>query len=289
VTRVHGCPVGAVPDTLFTYSDQPFAVTVSAVNAAGVTTRNYHGTDYAKDSTLSNAGAAGNFSVVGSNFLGANFSAGTRTQSVTYTFQTTVPAKESNPVLLALRMAENSAAYPAGDGVSSAGYTEEQTQIRSGRVRIYNANGSELLDLAVPMRVEYFNDDWIANTADVCTAVTLSAMTNYKRNLNPGETCVQDNADIVGGVSALGCTISGPPAERYLATPSGGYFNLWLRAPGANNYGSVDLTANLLSNGVPWLRHDWNNDGTPTEDPVGTATFGTYRGNPRHIHLRELY
>ncbi len=295
VTRTHGCPLGADPE-LFTYSGQSFPVTATAVTASNVTTVNYHGTDYAKLATLSSGGDTANF--VGNTFLAANFSGGVRTQNATYTFPNnwpTTPTKETNPVTLALRVAENSATYPDGDDVRSTGYTEQRTQIRSGRVRVFNAYGSELLDLPVPMRVEYFNNGWTANTEDTCTITALKAPDACRRNLDAcqptpadRETCVLDTGN--PGSSAQGCIAAGPEVgKRFLSTPTGGSFNLWLRAPGAGNSGSVDLSANLSAAGYSWLLYDWDNNGTPVEDPVGTATFGTWRGNPRHIHLRELY
>ncbi|MBI3778343.1 MAG: hypothetical protein HY274_05445 [Gammaproteobacteria bacterium] len=289
VARIHGCPVGADP-LLFTYSGQPFTVTATARAAnSGAVTLNYDGTlGFAKATTISDAGNAANFT---NNVLAAaNFSAGTRTQStVTYTF----PAKETAPATLTLRAVDT-------DSVSSAGHTEEQTQIRSGRVHIYNAYGSELVDLLVSTRVEYYEDTtvtapatippitgWIANGGDSCSSVGLSALSNFQGNLASGETCVQDTGS--PGVSGQGCAAAGPLApvnERYLALPSAGDYNLYLKAPGATNDGSVDVTANLATK--TWLRYDWNGTGSDV-DPTGQATFGLYRGSPKHIYLRQRY
>ena len=75
------------------------------------------------------------------------------------------------------------------DNVSSAGHTEEPAEIRSGRVRIQNAYGSELAALAVPMRAEYYVDTtitapatnpsvigWITNSADTCTTIPATGL-----------------------------------------------------------------------------------------------------------------
>jgi hypothetical protein len=96
------------------------------------------------------------------------------------------------------------------------------------------------------------------------------------------------------GVSNQGCAGAGPLApvnERYLALPkiAGspppplGSYNLYLQKPGSGNNGSVDVSADLGT--LPWLRFDWT--GAGNADPVGRASFGLYRGSPRHIYLRE--
>lgn len=274
VTRIHGCTGGAT----FTYSGQTFTVTATARAAnSGATTTNFDGTlGFSKATTISNAGDASNFT---NNVLAAaNFTIGAQTKTdVTYTF----PAKETTPATLNLRAIDT-------DSVSSAGHTEEAAEIRSGRVHIYNAYGSELLDLLMTMRVEYYTaaDGWVKNTSDTCSSAGLSAFANYQGNLISGETCVQDTGN--PGISGQGCTVAGPVSEQYRSLPSAtdGTYNLYLMAPGAGNEGSVDVSANLGTK--TWLRYDW--DGNSTEDdPTGKATFGIYKGSPKHIYLRQRY
>jgi hypothetical protein len=38
-----------------------------------------------------------------------------------------------------------------------------------------------------------------------------------------------------------------------------------------------------------WLRYDWDNTTPGDENPSARASFGIYKGNPRHIYMRELY
>lgn len=286
VTRIHAC-LGATP---FTYSGQPFSqVTVTAREGGGATTENYNGTTgLAKLVTLSDGngfagGAFGNGSFPAANFSATN---GDQTKTdVSFLFS----AKETPPVILALRAIDE-------DNVSSAGHTEEAAEVRSGRVRIQNAYGSELAALAVPMRAEYYVDTtitapatnpsiigWITNSADTCSSTTLNALSNFQGNLNAGETCVLDTGN--PGVSGQGCAAAGPLANRYASPPASGSYNLNLQAPGAGNDGSVDISANLSTR--PWLRFDWN--GTGEVDPSGRASFGLYRGSPRHIYLRQRF
>jgi MSHA biogenesis protein MshQ len=284
VTRIHAC-LGAAP---FTYSGQPLSrVTVSAMAGGGTRTKNYNG-NLAKNVTLSdgNGSTAGTFG--DGNFDAVNFDSNgeqMKNNLVSYTFS----LRETPPVTLALRATDT-------DLVSSAGHTEETAEIRSGRLRIQNAYGSELAALQVPMRAEYYVDTtitapatipsvigWITNTTDTCTSAPLSALANFQGNLNSGETCVLDTGS--PGVSGQGCAAAALLADRYASPPSAGSYNLNLQAPGAGNDGSVDISTNLSTK--PWLRFDWN--GTGDTDPAGRATFGLYRGSPRHIYLRQRF
>jgi MSHA biogenesis protein MshQ len=284
VTRVHGCPAGADP-LLFTYSGQLFTVTATARAAnSGAVTANYDGTlGFAKDTTISDAGVTTNFTpnnnTTSNNVLGAgSFVNGARTQStVTYTF----PAKETALATLTLRAIDT-------DNVSSAGHTEEQTQIRSGRVRLYNAYGSELVTLSMPMRAEYYEDTtvsapatnppvtgWVTNSADTCTSLSLP-------NLDL-QNAVHDPAQ---GVATINIK-TGPniPSTVTVVSPTVGTGELSFSAPGAGGDGYADARMDLSARS--WLHFDWN--GTGNTDPTGRATFGLYRGSPKHIYLRQRY
>jgi len=272
VSRVHGCDAGN-----FTYSGQPFAVTATAYNSAGGITSNYSGAlGFAFDTTLSDAGDTSNFS---NNLIpAASFSGGIGTRGdVTYTFHSPLTA----PATLNLRATDS-------DGVSSLGHLEPATDIHSGRVRMANAFGSELLDLAVPMHVEHYDGTaFVDFPADVCSLATVS-LTPVDGSLavgtgaNPGETCIRDDAGKSGSNNCSATT--GPTTEQFTAPPANADFNLWLKAPGQNFTGNVDVKATVDS----WLRFDWNGDGTP-DNPAARATFGIYRGDDRIIYWRERF
>lgn len=272
---VHGCTGGGA----FTYSGQPFGqVTVTAKSTSNTVTNNYNG-GFAKNVTLSDANGSTVGTFANGTFNAGGFANGTQFQSnVTYSFTD----KETVPLILKLRATE----AIGGDGVTSAsGGIEDDAPIRSGRVRIINAYGSELGDLPVPMRVEYYNTDgWVANAADTCSTVATLTAGNFQGNLQSGETCVLETVAAGCGTSSLGC--AGPASKCYKALPLGGGYNLHWKAPGATNDGSVDVGADL--NTLPWLRYDWDNNGS-LDNPTGLATFGTYSGSPRHIYIRERY
>ncbi len=150
------------------------------------------------------------------------------------------------------------------------------TQLRFGRLVIQNAYGSELLALPAPMFSEYFQGTgtgFIVNGDDNCTSFAAAdiTLTNYQRNLDAGETAASISGSFVAGRSNL-----------QLTKPAGG--------DGVYD-GSVDVTVDLSTTGTnhPHLQFDWDGDGNHDNDPLGRATFGIYKGNTRHIYLRELY
>ncbi len=158
--------------------------------------------------------------------------------------------------------------------------------MRYGRARFENAYGSELIDLALPLRNEYYVDaptGFVAHTDDACTSGVSVSLGSFTENLSATETCVQDTG--APGVSGAGCAAAGPPALRYRLPPLGGDFNLHLRAPGPNNNGSTTATADVPA----WLEYDWDVLNPGLEDPRGTAVFGIYAGQDRLIYTREVY
>jgi len=152
--------------------------------------------------------------------------------------------------------------------------------IRSGRLSLSNAYGSELLTLPVVLEAQY----WVAggyytrNTDDSCTVVPMDSimMDSYTGQLNACETQI---------------TPTGSQTLSAGRLPGSG---LVLTRPGAGNAGSVMLTLNTGNTAtgntctsvvqsaakagkLPWLG----------PDPSARATFGIYKS--RLIYSRENY
>lgn len=262
----------------FTYSAQPFTVVATARNQANAITTNYTGASWAKATTLSNAGMETN--MTGNLLQATDFTAGVGTaNNVQYTF----PAPTTPPIGLALRAVD-------ADAVSSNGFAEGAANIRSGRARLFNAYGSELLDLPMTFRTEFWEsaaNGWRTNVLDSCTVAALTFAQVTTPNI-VGNTCAIEAANNSGA----GCAAAPAVANRaYLeggllgidsngVAGFAGNFNLWLRAPGAGNPGSINVTAAVPA----WLRFNWTG---VLGNPVGRATFGVYR-SPL-IYRRENY
>lgn len=248
-----GCEAGT-----FTYSGQPFLLTVTARNLAGGRTANYTG-DFAKQVSLTARDAADSTGNPGSGTLSPGTVAssafsvedpGVASVSPSYTFadrrtaQTVVRLRASESEVTSLR--------------SPAELTAEgTTSIFSGRARIANAFGSELLDLPVTFRTEFWNGSgWVLNALDTCTGNETLTLDPLKPNAvsialtsTPSAlpTCIYDS---IPSLSGAGCATSASAVRRYKegATPSIGFvgdFNLWLKAPGAGNFGTVVLTPTI--------------------------------------------
>jgi uncharacterized repeat protein (TIGR01451 family) len=273
-TVEQGCARGE-----FTYSGQPFSMTVTARNALTASTQNYAGA-FARNVTLSARDAADTQDNPGPGTLNitampsANFQLGVGSLSQKYTFT----SKQTPPTEIRLRASDGEASSLVIPVMFS---TEGQTVVRSGRTSLMNGYGSEQLDLPFAFRVEYFNGTgWQKNTQDSCTGDTALSDDNkvsltLTRTSGLLNACVRDGGN--PGLSGVGCTVSAPETKRFLkgTTPPQGFtgdFNLWLEAPGAGQVGSMKINAAM----PPWLG-----------DVSATATFGRYKSPV--IYRRENY
>jgi MSHA biogenesis protein MshQ len=261
-----GCTSGS-----FTYSGQPFTTQVTARNLAGNTTQNYDGTintspNFAKVTTLSNAGSATNFS--NNTLLTTNFSAGVGVNStVTYTF----PVVKTAPLTMNMRAQDT-------DGVVS-GLVEGPVSIRSGRLQMQNAHGSELLALQVPLVAQYWTGNYFAtNNADSCTAIPMGSivMSNYLKSLVACRTQISPSGTVTMVSGKL------PGTGLVLSAPAAGYpgsvnlsLNIGTTATGSTCVSSSQSSA--VAANRPWFG----------ANPTARATFGIYKSPV--IFRRENY
>lgn len=187
----------------------------------------------------------------------------------------------------------NVAADMDGDGNGSADRRRlgvvPETQVRFGRLRLSNANGSELLPVRIPVEAQFWNGTaFVTNRLDSCTSIpnTTIGMNGYLKNLSACETAI--------------------PASVSLTSGEG---RITLPAPGSGNNGSVDLTAflgpatsginmcpavgassaqvNTTGGALTYLQGNWR--GAPfVDNPTARATFGVFRSRPT-IYFREIY
>ena len=263
-----GCSAGG-----FTYSAQPFTMQITARNLSGGKTFNYDGSinttpNFAKSTALSDANAVAGGSLAPSSIFSTSYTEGVATASPTFTFASAKTA----PATIKLRATDT-------DSVTSS-TTEGIADIRSGRLRLQNVYGSELLTLPVPLEAQYWNGtSYIRNQLDSCTVVPASsiAMGNYKINLSGSPTCETQ----LGYSTGTGTFING--VSKFLR----------LTKPGVGNNGSVDLTLNLIT-----VIGNSCNAASPSAatsadiswfgiNPVSRATFGIYK--TPIIYFRENF
>jgi MSHA biogenesis protein MshQ len=281
---------------LFSYAAQPFTVQVTAWNGLATpgTTVNYDGSantvpNFAQAVTLSDAPALGVGSFGSTGAVAASaFLRGVATLTTpAYTYTAKLTAEKT----LVVRATD-------ADAVSSLGYeTAASTPLRSGRLRLSNAFGSEKAALVMNVQAQYWSGNtWVPNGDDSCTAVPAAAVvrSGYLDNKGAATAAWSTTASafrIIGG-----------------ASPASGANALTLSAPSPAATGSVDIALNLgtsaadqsclpavrpASTGaaLPWLRSQQGScASTWDRDPAARASFGIYAPETRKtLHVREIF
>jgi MSHA biogenesis protein MshQ len=265
VTGGMPCPNGLTCPLLFNgfvYSGQTFTTNVIARNLAGVTTLNYDSTIGlskivtlgawdAKGSIITqNPPAATNGTLSSNTVLAAAFKNGTT--STLYTLPNAYPSVTAppGPTDIYMRAVDT-------DGVTSlqtipANSIEGGIKIVSGRIKVSNAYGSELLPLTMTATAQYYGTNgWITSATDNLSSLVLPA--TYA---------------VGSGTS----TVTLNPASGKL---SSGVLSISLGKPGSAGIATVTPTVPVY---LPVIS--------------GTATFGVYSGSNRiirFIYQRESY
>ncbi|RZL09488.1 MAG: hypothetical protein EOP40_09730 [Rubrivivax sp.] len=274
----------------FTYSGQPFSVTVTARNAANATTRNYDGgsataPNQAKAVTLAAQSNAGVGSFNGTGMIGAgSFASGVAlvsTPAFTYTHKLT----ES----LSVTVGANNA-----DGVSSTGHAQGILGLRSGRLKVSNVFGPGAVSLLrLPVQAQYWTGRaWALNDLDHCSSVPASAM------------ALSSYRDGKGAATSAWSTAASA------LTIAGGHGGVTFTAPSAGGTGSVDVALNLglatadqsclanhpvtVGGAAPWLRSQYGSTAACAaahdRDPSARVTFGVYSPESRkNMYARESF
>ncbi|MGI3039085.1 DUF6701 domain-containing protein [Vibrio diabolicus] len=154
----------------------------------------------------------------------------------------------------------------------SEGLLPTQPDIRFGRIDLDDVGGNQGSTLRVPLRVEYWNGSrFIANPNDSQTDV--KGVTAAETHIWPTGAGATPKAVTlgVGGEVASGSSrsVTATQAEPYRQQT-----RVWL-----------DLDDS--TNGLPWLKYNWDNDKAGEENPSSVVTFGIHRGNDRVIYRGE--
>ncbi|EGR0935015.1 MSHA biogenesis protein MshQ [Vibrio parahaemolyticus] len=148
----------------------------------------------------------------------------------------------------------------------------KQPDIRFGRIDLDDVGGNQGLTLHVPLRVEYWNGSrFIANPNDNQTDV--KGVTAAETHIWPTGAGATPKAVTLGagGEVASGSSRS---VTAIQAEPYRQQTRVWL-----------DLDDS--TNGLPWLKYNWDNKNAGEENPSSVVTFGIHRGNDRVIYRGE--
>lgn len=279
----------------FTYAGQPFRVTVTAKNGltSPTITVNYDGGGaltpaLAQTATLSDVEALGTGSFGSTAAVPAT--AFVRGQAILTTPTFTFTQKLTAAQTLTVRAVD-------ADAVSSANGSpiiEGSTLLRSGRLRLSNAFGSERNPLTLPVQAQYWSgQSWLVNALDSCTTVPAVAVVRAQY------------------LNHLGAVTTGWSTTASAIALSAGQGSLTLSAPSPTATGAVDLSLNLGTTatdasclsihpastgaGLPWLRSQNGQNAQCaandfTRDPAARASFGIYAPETRKtVHVRDLF
>lgn len=266
----------------FTYSGQAVTATLTAMNGATppAKTLNYDGSattspNFAKALTLSDANglALGAFSP--STLASSTFTAGVATPSITYTFSNPLTA----PQTIAVRAVD-------ADAVSSSGFAEGTIAVRTGRLRLQNAFGSDRLPLSVPVQAQYWDGSYfVPNSADSCTALAVPPVQTLATGVSPSGAAALYFYPVVTGKNQLQ---SGDTTASLASPLVGGKSQLMFTAP--QRSGWLDAVLQVPD----YLRGNWGNCSGQTgaaglydDLPCARATFGVFK-SPL-IYRRENY
>ncbi|WP_096087591.1 LamG domain-containing protein [Agaribacterium haliotis] len=152
---------------------------------------------------------------------------------------------------------------------------------RFGRLRLEDAFGPESSALPVLYQTEFWNGAWFElSAADSCTEILLSDQQYAGQSID-----IPANRSVtVGSGSTTGSYSQSDAIQVQFA---GGDAGLSFSAPGAGNTGSFFINADL--NNYPWLRFDWDQDGSHSDTTIqAEIRFGTYRNHDRVIFWQEV-
>jgi len=279
VTVAQGCVSGA-----FTYSGQPVTLQVSAMNAAtpAARTLNYDGSvgttpNFARAITFSDANALGLGSFLPTGAAASAFTAGLATPTTAYAFTNPLTA----PASVAVRVVN-------GDGVSSSGFAEGSLAVRSGRLRLQNAFGSEKLALQVPLQAQYWNGSYfVANAQDSCTVVSVPPAQTLASGVQPNGAAALYFYPLVANQNQL---LSSDAVPTLVSPLLGGQSALQFAATAKRGW--LDIVLQVPS----YLQGNWGNCSGQTgaaglfdDRPCARATFGVFGAGSPLIYRRENY
>jgi len=271
--------------TSWAYSGVPMAVTVTAMNGSGVPVKNYTSTGYANPVTLTAVktdGAAitsGAMAPAPTTVASTSFASGVAQASPTFAFTAVTGganAVKPSPETIKIR------ATDAADNITSSGH-EASIEMRFGRLRLFNAYGSSLTTLKIPVQAEYWHSKgyWVLNNNDSVTTVL------------PGSIAITSSglSNVSAGTSNI--VLSGGKGNITLTSTGKGYADV------AVNLGATGTTADssclsnhpaTTANNLAGLRSYHGCGNGYTSDPSARASFGVQAQETKGVvHVREVF
>ena len=147
-----------------------------------------------------------------------------------------------------------------------------QPDIRFSRIALDDVGVNQGKSVNIPLRVEYWRDNrFVLNSKDNGTTVSPTLKSQEPVWPDDGSDC-----DIL--LEGVRTTVNDGAMRELIAKQE--------RADCGRQQAEVWLNLDPSGNNLPWLKYDWNNDGSE-ENPSSVVTFGIHRGNDRVIYRGE--
>jgi MSHA biogenesis protein MshQ len=276
---------------VYAYAGQPINVTVQALNASNVLTQNYDGTAstvadrVANAVTISAVSGLNNGTLSGNALPDTSFDTGVGSGTVVNAFS---PAKKMSP--------PETVGFNAADADTTVNKSTPTVLVRSGRIKLSNAYGSESAPLKMPVQVQYWDGKaWVPVTDTSCavaSSIPTSAlvMPSFKSHKGAAlaSTALPASAAAVAGTLSDGVTAYTSPV-----TLTGGVGYITLNPPGKGITGTVDVTLDLGSSGanMSWLQSRDDTCGANTVcNPKARASFGVFAPESKKtVNVRNVF
>ncbi|WP_322532498.1 DUF6701 domain-containing protein [Vibrio parahaemolyticus] len=147
-----------------------------------------------------------------------------------------------------------------------------QPDVRFGRIALDDVGVNQGKSVNIPLRVEYWRDNrFVLNSKDNGTTVSPTLKSQEPVWPDDGSDC-----DIL--LEGVRTTVNDGAMRELIAKQE--------RADCGRQQAEVWLNLDPSGNNLPWLKYDWDNDGSE-ENPSSVVTFGIHRGNDRVIYRGE--
>ena len=294
------------PGTDFTYMDAPnlaIAYTITAKNAAGATVTHYDTSDgYAVasiaavaeatsnngtnlSSRLTHATTSWNAGIYAINDTAAKFARGSSPESeinleIGLTLTDSLDSRNFNSLDMNAGTSGNCASNSSCNSRDLTG----NPKLRWGRMALSSASGSETQALGVPLLTQYYNgSSFITNTDDGCTTIARSKIEFNDGAINTAANLTIDIGSGSNNSTGSSSNVNLSSADLVVVSGDG---NLSFSAPSDGDRGSFTVAIDLTN--LPWLKYDWDLDGSHDDSPPGvTGTFGIFGGHSKILFRRE--
>ncbi len=193
------------------------------------------------------------------------------------------------------------------DGGADSHVQLGQTDLRYGRLNLFNNFGSELLGLSLPLNAEYYLDttaEFVINADDSCTTRTPANVLLYNVLEPKAGRTVGDPVITIGTgsttLTSISAFVDGRASLSFTAPAAEGYVDIEIQTPDwlLSDLDKLDqgiegpgghCTPGIAASDPAYIA-GCTADGNNIDDiPLSRGNFGIFKGSDNIIYIREVY